>query len=59
MERNTEMANFIGLVFLLEIQNLTNLFSFMRVNGGEDYLMVSEFIKKLMETYILEYSKMA
>ena len=53
-----EKDNFIGLIFLLLLNKMQNMFNFMREVGGEDYLMEVDLIKNQMVMFMMEHSKM-
>lgn len=57
--KNMAMANSIGLVSLHAIPRLTSMSSSMKANGGVDFQMAMEFIKKLVGICSLGFSRMA
>lgn len=50
--KNMDMVNSSGLIYQAKTPNKTNMWNIMMENGGVDYLMVLESIKKSMVSFL-------
>jgi hypothetical protein len=48
-----EKASFFGLILMLKANNLSSRLSIIKDNGGEDFLMDKESIRKIMVNKII------